>query len=291
MSPAAADYCNDDDLYCDPSSEPLPESVHHDDTPAAEGATTKANPPLQKTRTRSRHDSSGSVVVDSRFTWVNTHATPQEAPPSPPSFRRSDEWDAIDKEFTLYEAQLLDNEREGLEEEITWREGEFERLKEMSEKEVPVRFARPMDMGHVKLLVDYPELLLRYFQNEKRIAQAIERCEVKFRRMHRANADSSRNYYAEELKIRRDIYAMCRLKLEPITKKLLTHIMSRLCALVGVQLPNFLNNKPLCVLEDAFIQEVILKNAMLRMEWEECWKLETTILKTHIACIKHIGES
>ncbi|KAL5373889.1 hypothetical protein DPSP01_012352 [Paraphaeosphaeria sporulosa] len=195
----------------------------------------------------------------------------------------TDEWAAIDEAYTLYASQLLDGERESIEAEISWREREFERLEEMSRKQVPVRFTRPMNGGHLRLLADHPDLLLRYFHNERRIAKAIECCEAQFWHMYLAKADSVHNYYYTEVKkLRRGIMTMMRLELEPVAKILITHIMSRLCALVGVEITNSKPYDLLCLLEDAFVHEVILPNEMLRKEWEDCWKLEHTVLQSHI---------
>ncbi|KAF2450271.1 hypothetical protein P171DRAFT_479374 [Karstenula rhodostoma CBS 690.94] len=276
---SAADNNRSNELYCGPSSEPLPESVLHDGPPAAEGVTTKSKPPFQKALPRIRLDSSGSVVVDSRFTWVETYATPQKTPP----LRVYDEWSEIDKQRTLYEAQRIDIEEESLAAEISWREKEFRRLANMCEKHVPVRFARPMDMGHIYQLADRPELLLRYFQNEYKIAEAIKRCEVQFRYMYPANANGSRNYYRAEQKFRQDVMRVSRLKLEPVAKKLFAHLQKLLCGLLCVRVANIRIDEPLSTLENAFITEVIKPNEELCTELQICWELERHIFQAQAA--------
>ncbi|KAL5400107.1 hypothetical protein PMIN03_012572 [Paraphaeosphaeria minitans] len=286
MSPDAIENHSDDDLYCDPSLEPVLASGSDGARAAAKHTTTTSNP-FQKALPRIR-PGKGSVVVDSRFTWVNIRATPQKAPCSHLPLRISDEWAAIDKIHSLYAFQLLDNERESMEAEINWREKEFERLEALSRKQVPVRFTLPMNGGHLGLLADHPDLLLRYFHNERRIAKAIERCEVEFRHMHLAQADPSRKfYYTEVQKLRRGILAIMRLELEPVAKTLITHITSLLYARVGVEVTKFKRDDVLCLLEGAFIDEVILRSVTLSSEWGECCTLEKTILQSQVAITMH----
>lgn len=278
-----------DDLYCSPSPEAEPKRPSDAPRSMANVVNNDLNH-LQRSLPRIRPQNT-SVAVGTRFARGNTDSTRRGASPCPPPFVMSDEWAAINEASARYAAQLRQNERESMEAEIEWREKEFKRLEEMSRKPVPVRFPRPMTLGRLKLLAEHPDLLLRIFQSEREISRAIERCEVQFRHMYPAGADPSEFYYTKERTFRRRLIVTMRLELEPIAKTLLTHIMDRLCARVGVELIGSEPDGLLCLLEDDFVEEVIAPQVSLRDTWEEGCKLEQNLLHAQIAETRRASKS
>jgi hypothetical protein len=262
MSPGQSD--NDDDLYCEPCPESPSKSVH--DVPStAQGAATKTNPP----NTFQLRDTSSALP-----------------------FRISEEWAAIDKNYTLYEAQQLDNNRAHLDTEISWREKEFERLAEMCVKGVTARFAGPMRLGHVSQLVDHPDLLLRYFQNERRIIRANQCFELRIRQMFPIRGRQLSNFYSKELMRRRVEFRSRRFDYKPVVQQLLTEISSRLYALVGAEVTDLTDDQPLTLLDDILLEEIINQNIGLFNEYRECWDLERQLASHRFeGAVKHTGKS
>jgi hypothetical protein len=153
---------NDDDLYCKPCPESSSKGVH--DVPStAEDALTEPD-----TETDAATRTKPSIPF------------PLKAIYPPPHLSISNEWAAIDENYTLYEAQKFDDDRARLAAEISWREKEFERLTYMCIKGVTVRFAGPMRFALVSQLADHPDLLLRHFQNERRIIRANQWLELRY---------------------------------------------------------------------------------------------------------------
>ncbi|KAL1608532.1 hypothetical protein SLS60_003474 [Paraconiothyrium brasiliense] len=247
----ASDNNTDNDLYlyCEPVPKSPPTRVLHDVPCTAEGATTKVMP------------SSPFVLED---------LSP------PPPFRMSDEWAAIDKAYTLYEARQLDMDSERLAEEISWREKHFRRLANMCAQHVPVRFARPMSTRLISQLVKHPELLLRYFQNERRIAWANRVCEWHVQHMDPVNKVGNFNFYTQEKLLRRAVLRNLRLTYEPIIKELFVHISKCLYALVE-QGQDLLDDEPLTLLDEILVAEVIDSNADLRHEYRELRDFEQEV--------------
>ncbi|KAJ4354167.1 uncharacterized protein N0V89_005900 [Didymosphaeria variabile] len=237
----------DDDLYCEPVPDSAPTSVLHDVPCTVEGATSKSNP--------------------------SSPALKDLSPP--PSFRMSDEWAAIDKEYTFYEARQLDKDRDRLEKEISWREKHFRRLANMCAQQVPVRFARPMPTGLVSQLVQHPELLLRYFQNERRIAWANRVCEWQVQQMDLGIVGTF-NFYTKDQLLRRAVMRNQRLKHEPIVKQLFAHISKCLYALVE-QGQDLTDDEPLTLLDEMLVAEIIDGNADLRHEYRESRDFEQEV--------------
>lgn len=251
----------DDDLYCDPDDD-LP--------PQAALRTVKRSP-------------TNATITSSPFSQ-------RESSP-PPSVRISEEYVAISREYVNRATQQHNQERDRLTAEISWRERQFKRLADKFVQYTPVRFARPMPANFISQLSEHPQLLLRYFQNERRITGANEYGKWQAQQMNEAGKDGLSSFYAREQLLRQAKMRNAYKRYEAVTTKMFEHIQACLYLLIATEVHDLTDDERLTLLDPMLQSEIVNRNAKLHDDFGELEDIERQVASHRFIDIpKYTGE-
>ncbi|KAF1968516.1 hypothetical protein BU23DRAFT_602125 [Bimuria novae-zelandiae CBS 107.79] len=205
--------------------------------------------------------------------------SPPAAPqPSSPPLVRSEERLGMEEKKRKNAQQAQEN-RNALEKLISGREQHFRTtaICILRPGDQSPRFLGPVSIQDLLQLALHPDLLLRYFQNERRVGRALQYMTLQIRRLPGA-AGGERSHYERHQDLRREILDNQRQDYERVVRVLFEYIEKRLIASVKPDgVVDLTDDEPLTVLDGHLIDRIINRNPELQRAFQELEALERNV--------------
>ena len=154
---------------------------------------------------------------------------------------------------------------------IRLREGYFHC---MAQRDFPLHstdLVGPISIEDLLGLLDHPDLLIRQFQNERRVSRLLQYMSLQAEQLNRASGGTF-NPYQEQLELRGTMMQRDRAQYEYVVHELFNYIEARIYQ--GLNVIDLTNDERLTLFDDRMAKQIIHLNRTLEKQYQDMVDLE-----------------